>query len=247
LLFAFMLIHSAVCFAAHPLITDDAGTVGRGKAELELNFEYSNYKEGNMKEEITELSTTLTYGLMENLDLIISIPYQHLKIKDRDETLKEDGISDISLELKWNFYEMKDFASFALKPFLTLPTGDEAKGLGNGKATFGVYLIATKDMEPLALHLNLGYIRNENKVDDRKDIWHISFASELNATKELKLVANIGIERNTDKESNTHPAFILGGFIYSISEKLDIDAGVKFGLNKAEADYAILAGLKYTF
>ena len=32
-------------FAAHPLITDDAGTMGTGKAQLELYGEYGHDKE----------------------------------------------------------------------------------------------------------------------------------------------------------------------------------------------------------
>lgn len=242
-----MFFYSLSVEAAHPLITDDAGTVGKGKAELELNFEYSSHKDGGVKENVTDLGIALTYGVMDNLDFIIALPYQRIKIKAEGETFIENGISDISLELKWLFYESKDFVSLALKPVITLPTGDEDKGLGNGRATYGLYFIASKEIEPLSLHLNLGYIRNENKFNDRKDIWHISLASELEVMKELKLVANIGMERNTDRESNTDPAFILGGLIYSISKNIDIDFGVKAGLNKAEVDYAVLAGLIYKF
>ena len=44
------------------------------------------------------------------------------------------------------------------------------------------------------------------------------------------------MERNPDKTSNTHPAFILGGLIYSILESIAIDVGVKGGLNKPETD-----------
>jgi hypothetical protein len=44
-----------------------------------------------------------------------------------------------------------------------------------------------------------------------------------------------------------HPAFILGGVIYSITESLDIDFGIKAGLNDVETDYAFLAGLAFRF
>jgi hypothetical protein len=47
--------------------------------------------------------------------------------------------------------------------------------------------------------------------------------------------------------SNTHPAFIPGGFIYSLSESLDADFGVNGGLNKPETDYSILAGATLRF
>ncbi len=246
-LFLSIFICSTPVFAAHPLITDDAGTMGKGMAQVEMNFEYSQHKQGGVKVNVTDLSAILTYGVMDNVDLVLAVPYQFIKVRTEGETFKENGISDVSLELKWRFYEKKDACSLALKPVLTLPTGDDDKGLGNGKATFGLYFIASKEIHPVTLHLNLGYIRNENKFDDRKDLWHISLASEVEVMKELKLVANIGMDRNTDRESNTHPAFILGGLIYTVSEKIDIDFGVKAGLNKAEVDYSLLAGLTYKF
>jgi len=65
--------------------------------------------------------------------------------------------------------------------------------------------------------------------------------------KDIKLVANIGAERNPDKSSNTHPVFIIGGLIYSISEDFDIDFGIKAGLNKPETDYSVLAGITWRF
>jgi hypothetical protein len=70
---------------------------------------------------------------------------------------------------------------------------------------------------------------------------------EYAAMEKLTLVGNIGIEQNTDRNVNTHPAFILGGLIYSISEKVDIDFGIKAGLNEPETDYAVLAGIAWRF
>jgi hypothetical protein len=69
----------------------------------------------------------------------------------------------------------------------------------------------------------------------------------VEVVKDLKAVANIGMERNPDKTSNTHPAFILGGLIYSISENVAIDAGVKAGLNKPETDMTFLVGIAFKF
>jgi hypothetical protein len=180
------------------------------------------------------------------VDIVLGIPYQHIRLKEDGQKNTEDGLLDISLELKWCFYE-KDGLSFALKPGITLPTGDDERGLGAGKVTYSAFFITTKEIEPWAFHLNLGYIRNENRADERKDLWHASLAGSVEAIKDLSLVANVGIERNTDRNVNTHPAFILGGVIYSLSENLDIDFGLKAGLNKPETDYAVLAGLAWRF
>ncbi|MDI7260064.1 MAG: transporter [Thermodesulfobacteriota bacterium] len=251
-----MFMYSTAAFAAHPLITDDTGTQGKGKFQVEVNSEF-NYdrekEEGVMtKETGAEIGTILSYGIRDNIDIVLGMPFQWLKIKEDGElTSRESGISDLSLEVKWRFYE-KDDLSFALKPGITLPTGKEKKGLGNGRPSYGLTFITTKELGPWVLHFNLGYTRNEYKLREdreanRKDIWHVSLASEVEAVKNLKLVGNIGIERNPEKVSTKHPAFILGGLIYSISENVDIDFGIKGGLNKPETDFTILAGIAFRF
>jgi opacity protein-like surface antigen len=251
LLFTICFSLLTVSFAAHPLITDDTGTQGRGKFQLEINGETGCNKEeeegATVKETGSEVAAGLSYGVLDNLDVVVGLPYQWNKVKeDGDVTSDEDGISDMSLEVKWMFYE-RNGMSLALKPGLTLPTGDDEKGLGAGRMTYSMFFITTKEIEPLAFHFNAGYIRNENKADDRKDIWHVSLASEVEAVNNLKLVANLGMEKNPDKSSSTDLAFILGGLIYSVSENYDIDFGIKFGLNKPETDRTLLAGMAVRF
>lgn len=259
--FLFLLLFTIYCslftvsFAAHPLITDDTGTQGKGKFQLEINGEYGYDKEKveevTIKETVSEFAAAFSYGVLDNIDAVIVLPYQWNKAKEDSEVVSvEKGISDISFEVKWRFYEA-DGLSLALKPGLSLPTGNEDKGLGNGRISYGLTFITTKEAEPWAFHLNLAINRNEYKLDDRdanrKDIWHASLASEVEIVKDLKLVANIGIEKNPDKSSSTDPAFILGGLIYSVSENLDLDFGVKFGLNNPETDRTLLAGMAVRF
>jgi hypothetical protein len=238
-------------FAAHPLITDDTGTQGKGRVQLEFIGEYGVDKENGVTEKGYEAPTVpfLSYGLTDTIDIVFGLPYASAKVEDAGTTTAVRGITDASIELKARFYE-KDGLSFAVKPGVSLPTGDEEKGLGNGKTSYSTFFIATKEAEPWAFHFNVGYVRNEFKlVEDeeanQKDIWHVSIASQVEVIKDLSLVANIGMERNPDKSSNTNPAFALGGIIYSITEKVDLDMGIKAGLNKPETDYSILAGITW--
>lgn len=243
-------------FAAHPLITDDTGTQGKGKFLLELNGQasYDTVDSSNgtgtaiqTKRREREIKTILTYGAVEHVDVILEIPYQWKITKVDDVTTSDTrGIADISLEIKWRFYD-KEGLSFALKPGLTLPAGDKDKDLGAGRVTGILFFVVTKEMNPLAFHCNLGYKRNENTLEQREDIWHASLAGEYKVIQNLKLVANIGAESNTDKSSHTPPAFLLGGVIYSIRENLDFDFGIKIGLNEAEKDIAFLGGIALRF
>lgn len=252
----FILSASLNAFAAHPLITDDSGTQGKGKFALEVNSEFNREEETadgiTVKETGSEVATIVSYGFIDNADIVLGVPYQWTKTKEDGEvTSDEDGIGDMSVEIKWRFFE-KGGLGFALKPGITLPTGDEGKGLGNGKTSYGLTFITTEEMAAWAFHLNLGYMHNEYKLEEDKEankmnIWHASLATQVEVIKNLTAVANIGIERNPDKESNTHPAFVLGGLIYSITENFDIDAGIKAGLNKPETDLTFLAGMAVRF
>ncbi len=243
-------------FAAHPLVSDDADTVGRGGFQLELNSEFAFDRETvegvRLRARGAEVAAVGTYGLTENLDLIVEVPYQWSRIKaDGVVEFEEDGIADTTVELKWRFFQAERGA-YALKPSIILPTGDEDKGLGNGKVSFGLTFIASREFELVDLHLNLGYVRNEFKLqadreENRRDLWHASLAAVRSLTDDLDLVADIGIERNGERGSNRHPAFALLGLIYAVTENLDVSLGAKVGLSDAETDFALLTGLALTF
>ncbi len=233
-------------FAAHPLITDDAGTMGAGKAQLELTGEYGHDKEDGVTVKTTQGDACFSYGFSDSVDLVVNLPYLHYREKSEAATISENGFSDTSLELKWRFYEYDDM-SLAIKPGMTLPTGDDDKGLGAGKATYSLFFIASQEMDPWGFHLNLGYIRNENTQDDEKDIWHASIASTFAVTEDLTAVANLGVESNPDKLSSIDSAFGLVGLVYALSEKVDLDCGIKYGLNDPETDYTVLAGVTWKF
>ncbi len=234
--------------AAHPLITDDAGTQGKGKAQVEFIGEYDHEKKDGVTTDSVVAPTipVLSYGMTDAVDIVLGIPYEHVRTSDSQSAATADGISDASVELKWRFYENNGL-SFALKPGITLPTGNDEKGLGAGRATSHLYFITTKEVKPWTFHINLGYIRNENKVNEKIDIWHASLAGVLDVLKNLKAVANIGTESDRDKASKTDPGFILGGLIYSISENLDFDIGIKKGFNNHGTDYSIPAGITWKY
>lgn len=241
-----ILICSTPALAAHPLITDDTGTQGQGNFQLEVNSEFGHSDGSGLTEDTFSINNVLSYGIMDQLDVVLGVPYLQVKTEGSGTTTTERGISDTSLEVKWRFYERDGF-SLAVKPGILLPTGDDSKGLGNGKVNYSFFFIGTKELEPWAFHLNLGYKRHQNGVDERVDIWHASLASELKLTKNLKAVANIGTERNPDPSSDRHPAFILGGLIYSLTEKINLDLGANLGLNRADNYYSILAGIAFKF
>jgi hypothetical protein len=246
-----VLLIACPSWAAHPLITDDTGTQGKGKFQLELNGQYDWDKEDiedvSVKTTGGQALAMLSYGIMENVDLIFSLPYLWGKAEANEITIyDEHGIGDAVLETKWRLFDKKGF-SLALKPGISIPTGNDEKGLGAGRLGGHLFLIASQELGSWAFHGNLGYIRNENKVDERKDIWHASLAATWEVVKNLKLVANVGIERNPDEDANNDPTFLIGGIIYSMNENFDVDLGVKYGFSASETDLSLLAGVTFRF
>jgi len=251
LIFTALLLIPGISQAAHPLITDDTGTQGKGKFQLELNGQYDSDKEEvdgtSVKSTGGQVSATMSYGIIDTVDLVVTLPYQWGKTEENEvTTYDEKGISDTVLEAKWRFWE-KDGFSLALKPGIRFPTGNDDKGLGTGKIGGQLFLIGSQELGSWAFHANLGYIRNENKTAEQLNIWHASFATTWEIVKDLKLTANVGIERNPDDNAGNNPAFLIGGIIYSVTENFDLDCGVKYGLTSSETDYSLLAGITIRF
>lgn len=274
-------------FAMYPL-TDDAYTQGKGVFQLELNYQYSYDKYSGMSKDPKELLESeqagqsvlgekntvsethmpvvgLTYGIIDPLDIAITIPYMSNYSQEKlllytgplqGYTLKENdtvtGLSDITVEFKWKFFE-HDILSLALRPGFVLPTGNYNMGLGAGK--FGVYgfLITTLDFDRVLLHLNLGYLRHENRLNEREDIWLGSLAGEFILVKDyFRMVTIVGLERNHDKNSNIENAYVVGGFIGSPTQSCDLGIGVKYSIESKSwespgPDISIIAGASIWF
>ncbi|MDH4164458.1 MAG: transporter [Nitrospirota bacterium] len=236
--------------AAHPLITDDTGTQGKGKFQFELNAAYGMDRESaagiTVESRELEFEAVLAFGIADPVDVFVAAPYARVRETAGGVTSKENGPLDAAVGLKWRFYENAAGLSLGVKPAVILPTGDEEKGLGAGKTGYELFFVATQEAEPWAFHLNLGYLRNNNDFDERKDLYHASLATE-HKIGSIRLAGNVGIERNSDKTADDDPAFGIVGIIYGIRENLDIDAGYKIGLTKSETDGTLLAGLAYRF
>ena len=241
-----VLAMASASFGAIPLITDDTGTQGRGNFQLEIFGEYGHDREGIITTKTSDLSATLTYGIIETVDIVLGIPYQAWSSDDSEFLAKWSGIADLSLEAKWRFYE-KQGLSLALKPGFTIPTGDAEKGLGAGRPTYHLFFIATKQMKPWEFDMNVGYLYNENTAGERKNIWSASLDAQVEVVRDLKVALDVGVATNPDSSSNTPPAYILGGLIWSIRENLDIGLGVKGGLTKPETDISVRGGITFRF
>lgn len=223
-------------YAAHPLVTDDTGVQGDGRHQIEANTDWS-HQAGRAAH---VAAFTYTYGVTDTLDLFANVP---LTFQSKDGA----GVGDYSLGAKWRYYD-EEGLSLAFKPEFFMPSGNEEKSLGNGRNSLGLTMIASYETGPWTLHGNAGlnYNRYQLGSDDqskRKLVWRASTASWYALNEQVKLVADTGVAQNQERANRTWPAYALLGVIWSPNQTVDLDLGVKFGLNKAEVTRQIGLGV----
>ncbi|MBI5780956.1 MAG: transporter, partial [Rhodocyclales bacterium] len=207
---------SAPLPAAHPLITDDTGTQGRGNIQIELTTEHGYEQEDGTRENTVTTNAVFAYGALGSVDVILTFPHRRIssETEDGSRTVNQ-GRGDIGLDVKWRFYE-KDNLSFALKPGLTMPTGDETKSLGAGRARQSLHLTTSYNADPWEYHLHLGYIHNRNVLDQHESQRHVSAAAGRRIGDRLKLVADYGTDTPASQASSLNSEFLVLGAIYSV-------------------------------
>jgi len=238
-------------FAAHPLATDDAGTNGKMKFQVEASAEFAWDRQDSVKSDSQAIGLAVSAGLLDNLDLSLAYPYTWQRETDNSATVLENsGLNDLTMALKWRFLELGP-ASFALKPAITFPTGDYGRSLGAGRPAYGATLISTVEFKPVAIHANAGYTHQKYTAADkdynRENLWNLSLAGAVEVMNGLQLVAEVGAATNGDRASTVWPAFMTGGVIYSAFDYMDLSMGVKGGLNSPETDIALLTGITFKF
>ena len=141
------------------------------------------------------LSASAGYGILDNFEISVMLPYEMLEAKDRyrygmvngkffADEIDATGLGNVRLGGKWRFMgEQGGENTLALNAFVDLPTGDDDEGVVTGDTGYGVGL----------------------------------------AWRNRGLVANVGYAANGDAGDVSVPNSVLAGLGYgaSVSEKLD--------------------------
>lgn len=237
---------STAVFAAHPLITEDTGTQGQGRFQLELTAEVGADTERGVATRSAEYAAVITYGLLDNLDVLVTLPYARLRTRSDGASTSAAGAGDIGLDAKWRFYERADL-SVALKAGVSYPSGDESEGLGTGYWNYSLNLITSYANGPWGYHLHLGYWRNRNALDEIAQIHHASVALTYQASEAWRLVGDVGNDTSPDRSYDEDRVFLTLGAILSLNEHLDLDLGLRRALSAPEVDTTLLLGVAWRF
>ncbi len=233
---------SPLAQAAHPLFTEDTGTQGAGRFQLELVGERTRDRDAGVTVRATQPEAVLAYGPREDLDLLVGIGHLRSTADDATGRTTQKGAIDTTLGAKWRFYD-RDGLSFALLPSVTLPSGDASRGTGSGRATWGSLAILSWEAERYAVHAHLGYRRNRNTLDERTSLTEAAAAFLVSATPQLTLGIEMSRETNPDKAAGGSLRHATLALIYAVNDDLDLDVGWRRGQNDAATDRTVLFGV----
>lgn len=227
-LFSFCFAASSDLRAEHPLIAEDTGTQGAGRYQLEVFAE--ELKERATRGDLEVWTGVLSYGIGETADVQVGLPLFRSG---------PDGVGDASLDLKWRFFE-RNAVSLALKPGITVPTGDERDGRGTGKVTYGSLIIVSYAPGAIAVHAHAGFWRNENKLGERESLRQLAAAATYRID-DVRFVGELTRETNPVPGGGT-VRYSTVGAIWSMTRDVDLDIGWRNGNGSAPIDEALLLG-----
>jgi outer membrane putative beta-barrel porin/alpha-amylase len=137
--------------AGPPFVTDDPEPPPPGGWEINVPFIVEHASAG------TEMDAPLfdvNYGLPE-IQLKLEVP---IRIVHNDSNGTAAGVGDLLLGVKWRFVnDQRSQFQLGTYPQLLLPTGDRARGLGEGRAAFVLPLLAQKSWDKWTVYGNVGY------------------------------------------------------------------------------------------
>jgi hypothetical protein len=138
--------------AGPPFVTDDPEPPPPGGWEINIPFILERTPG---RTEMDAPLFDLNYGL-PNVQLKLEIPVKVGHADDDDGTMA--GAGDLLVGVKWRFLnsEQSKF-QLGVYPKVLLPTGDRARGLGEGRSAFVFPVVAQKSWDKWTVYGNVGF------------------------------------------------------------------------------------------
>jgi hypothetical protein len=224
--------------ADRPSKANGACTVPAGHWQLEISaVDWAHSDDTDM----TSVGQTFVkFGLGDNSDVEVAFtPYVHAG--------HESGVGDTVVRYKQRLSHSDAPVQAALIPFVKLPTATHS--IGNGKVEGGLAVPLSGGIGN-GLTLTLG-----PEIDALSDAdghgYHAALTNLVNlgwsATPKLSLSAELWNNLNFDPTGTQRMWSADASAAYLASDRVQIDAGANFGLNRATPDIELYGGVSLLF
>jgi hypothetical protein len=236
--------------------TESPYTVDAGHFQIEMDvLNYSHDRHNPQRQNIRVESVSiapinLKAGLCNNVDLQLVVEsYTSVRVKDREtpSRTRHQGFGDITPRLKVNLWGNDGGpTALAVMPYMKLPTNQD--DLGNNSVEGGIIV-------PLAIELphcfGMGLMTQFDFIrDESGDGHHAEFVNSITFGRDI--VGNLGgyVEffSAVSAESDSDWVGTLDlGLTYGLTEDIQLDAGVNFGVTRSADDVNPFMGISWRF
>lgn len=248
-------ILASTLFASRPALallpyidSETAVPVDRGKSRLDFGIQAERW---SRHESVYALKAELSYGLINNLEFSVDVPYLFRTLKNAPD---EDGLGDLTLKAKIRFIKGREATPVSLAGQLSVkfPSCDDNKKLSQectGEPDVGLRAIASKEFFPVTVHLNLGYIFIGNPPNSNLDnVLTYSLAFDyVTVVNYLRVAGELAGETNRNPDTPEDPLAVLIGLLYDVDMTKVLTLAGSAGLTKASPDYSLSVGFRYLF
>ena len=213
-LFLSSVIVATVARAGPPFVTDDPEIPPLHGWEINIPLSL----EHETGESVVEAPVVdINYGLTSNVELMIEFAFLHATL---GENRTEHGLSDTGVGVKWRFLkEGPQAPQIAVYPQVVIPTGDSRRGLGEGKASYVLPLVAQKSWGAWTVFGNLGGV--VQRTSESRDFWFQGVAVVREVTPHLELGVEEYGNSPIDRDEPSSLGFNAGG-IWMASETVGV-------------------------
>lgn len=202
-----------------PTVATHAYTVATGWGEVEAGVEFDRFSaasHGGTAPVVVKIGV----GRRAQFDLVANA------VAPAGGSL---GVGDAGIALKWRaVIGSPVLGDFSLQPSLKFPTGSLAAGRGTGTTDVGVILISSRQVGPVALDLNFGYVRRSGDGSGAPrdaTMWAVSMGGTLH--RRLGWVGEFfGYPATTGPAGAPSTAALLAGPTVLVHPWFSLDAGL---------------------
>jgi hypothetical protein len=192
--------------AGPPFRTDDPEPVPYRRWEVYVASQWERNRDDTGA---TAPHLEVNYGAYPDLQLHIIAP---LVYENPEGESAQYGYGDTEFGFKYRMmHETKMQPQVGIFPLIEIPTGDEDRGLGNGKAQVFIPLWLQKSWGPWTSYGGAGYWINPGTGN--KNWWFIGWQAQRKLTDLLTLGAEVFHQTPSEEGEDSHTGFNVGGLL----------------------------------
>lgn len=228
-----------------PDMTESPFTVDAGHIQFESNlFGYARSRRdqaGAISDAYDLALINMRVGLTNSAEFnIVWQPYGVLQTRCRTclDSHRDAGVGGVDLRAKFNVWGNDSFekvgSALALLPYVSLPT-DRRNGIGPEYVEAGLVVpLGMQLTKQASLGLNFGSSWTRSSKDDRYHLEHLATASfAYDWTEKFGTYYEIGAKFNVPDPRGREVVMIGTGITYAVTNNLQLDAGINFGVTPA--------------